>query len=242
MERKEIVKILGDHFGVKAKYLGAPSFAYQIKTEGGEEFIIDREGRIKNSEGVEFEFERLINDPEEEHLKQEIIVQDIYIPMDGHTGVTLRNLVNMINSKQSLIKKALEIETDIITAEFVEAINNVRLATIEDFKAAANEIGIEKVPGIEFNFEKRALTFGFIKTFGDREIADLFAKALNESALKLKQSSPKPTETDNEKFTFRTWLIRLGFVGADYKKAREVLLKNLQGNGAFRKGKPQAEH
>lgn len=59
--------------------------------------------------------------------------------------------------------------------------------------------------------------------------------ALNESAKKLKHSSPTPTETDSDKFTFRTWLIRLGFIGADYKKAREVLLKNLQANGAYRK-------
>lgn len=242
MERKEIVKILGEHFGVKPRYLGVPSCAYQIKAEGGEEFIIDREGKIKNSEGIEFEFERLINGPGEEPLKEEITAKDISFPIDGHTGVTLRNLVNMISSKQSLIKKALGIEKDIVTAEFVEAINNVSLATIEDFKIVADEIGIEKIPGLEFNFEKRVLTFGFIKTFEDRKIANLFAKALNESALKLKQSSPKPTETDNEKFTFRTWLMRLGFVGADYKKAREVMLRDLQGNGAFRKGKPQAEH
>ena len=63
----------------------------------------------------------------------------------------------------------------------------------------------------------------------------LFARALNESAKNLKQSSAKPTETDNEKFTMRTWLVRLGFVGSDYKRAREILLRNLEGNGAFRK-------
>ena len=85
-------------------------------------------------------------------------------------------------------------------------------------------------------------SFNFINIIEDNEAAIQFLKALNENAKKLKQSSPKPTETDNEKYTFRTYLVRLGFIGQGYKKAREVLLKNLQGNGAFRKGRPQPEH
>jgi hypothetical protein len=119
----------------------------------------------------------------------------------------------------------------------VEGINNKKVITIEDFEALALEIGIEKAYGIGFDFIKKTITFNFIRNFKDSEIAVQFAEALNESAKRYKQSSPKPTETDNEKFTFRTWLIRLGFVGGEYKKAREALLKNLEGNGAFRKTK-----
>lgn len=240
MDRKEIIKILGEHFGVKAKYMGAPSFAYQIITAEGVTYIIDRKGNIKNAEGTEFELESLLEDnkadPTEENLREEISLS-----MDGHTGVTLRNLVNIINSKQSLIKKALKIETDIVTSEFVESIN-IKIVTIEDFKAALENIGIEKVPGIRFGFQEKSISFDFIRDFEDIEAAIQFAKALNENAKILKQSSPKPTITDNEKFTFRTFLVRLGFVGPGYKKAREVLLKNLEGNGAFRKGKPDANH
>lgn len=228
MDRKELVKILGEHFGVKPKYMGAPSFAYQIQTEG-ETFIVDREGKITNLEGIEFELDTLLND-----TKEEITTVEISISMDGHTGVTLRNLVNMIFSKQRLIKKSLGIEEDIVTAEFVERINSVRLVTIEDFEVSAFDIGIEKVPGICFDFQKKTIAFNFINTFEDTETKVRFVTALNESAKNLKQSSPKPTETDNEKFTMRTWLVRLGFVGADYKKAREALLKNLEGNGAYR--------
>jgi hypothetical protein len=46
MDRKEIVKLLGEHFSVKPKYMGAPSFAYQIETEEVT-FIVDREGKSK---------------------------------------------------------------------------------------------------------------------------------------------------------------------------------------------------
>ena len=164
MERKETVKILGEHFGVKAEYMGAPSFAYQIKSPQGI-ITVDKEGGIKNSEGIEVELEELLNDFQEESVKAETEHSEIIFSMTGHTGITLRNLINMISSKQTLIKKALAIETDIVTGEFVEGINNVRIVDIEDFKTAVLEIGEEKCPGISFDFEKKTLEFKFIKGF-----------------------------------------------------------------------------
>lgn len=238
MDRKEIVKIMSEHFRVKAKYMGAPSFAYQITAAEGVTYIIDREGKIKNSEGIEFELENILKGIQAE----ETTTQEFCFSMDGHTGVTLRNLVNMINSKQSIIKKVFNFNSDIVTTEFVEEINKQKLVTIEDFETAVYSIGTEKAPGIGFDFQKKNIYFDFIKTYEDADAAIQFVKALNESAKKLKQSSPKPTETDNEKFTFRTFLVRIGFVGNDYKRTRQVLLKNLEGNGAFRKVKQEAEH
>lgn len=151
MNRKELVRILGEYFGVKPKYMKTPSFAYQIQTET-DTFIIDRESKIINIEGIEFELERLLYGPQAEIERGENFNEELVISMDGHTGVTLRNLVNIISSKQRLIKKELEFETDIVTDEFVEGINNVRLLTLEDFKASAEEIGLEKVPGIFLDY------------------------------------------------------------------------------------------
>lgn len=234
MDRKETVKILGENFGVKPEYMGTPSFAYQIQTAKGI-IIINKEGKIKNSEGKELNLEEVLNGDEDVESQEETSKEELEVTfsMDGHTGVTLRNLVNMISSKQSLIKKALELEEDIVTPEFVEGINDVRIDTIEDFKTAALEIGLEKCPDINFDFEKGTLRFSFINT----ETAILFAEALNDSAKEFKHSSPKEKQTDNEKYTFRTWLLRLGFIGDRYKQARKELLKNLGGNSAFRKGK-----
>ena len=44
------------------------------------------------------------------------------------------------------------------------------------------------------------------------------------------------TDTDNDKYAFRCFLLRLGFIGDEYKIARKVLLRNLKGNSAFRYG------
>ena len=60
--------------------------------------------------------------------------------------------------------------------------------------------------------------------------------ALSEMAKELKTASPKKSTSENKKFLMRTWLIRLGFVGDEFKTAREILMRNLEGNAAWRYG------
>lgn len=64
-----------------------------------------------------------------------------------------------------------------------------------------------------------------------------FVEKLCGMARSMKRVSGKPTETDNDKYAFRCFLLRLGFIGDEYKAARKTLLKNLTGNSAFRHGK-----
>ena len=49
-----------------------------------------------------------------------------------------------------------------------------------------------------------------------------------------KGASRTKTQSRNEKYTFRTWLLRLGLIGNEFKTARQHLLKNLDGNIAWR--------
>ncbi|QGH20220.1 virulence-related protein [Clostridium butyricum] len=235
MDKKEILKALGEYFGVKPNYLGAPSFAYQIINNQGELLIVDREGKIKDNSGLELEIGTILRGAEVHFKTEESLNSQVILTMDGHTGNTLRNLVNMISSKQGLIKKALGIEKDIVTDEFVEKINSVRLTTIEDFEAEALNIGLEKGGGLGFDFNKKSISFEFLNGLEDEGIKKQFAEALNEGAIKLKHTSYKEKKTDNEKFTMRTWLLRLGFIGDRYKEARNQLLRNLSGNSAFRR-------
>ena len=58
--------------------------------------------------------------------------------------------------------------------------------------------------------------------------------AMSELAKELKSASPKPQQTENERYDFRCWMLRLGFIGEEFKTAREILLKNMTGNGAYR--------
>ena len=58
--------------------------------------------------------------------------------------------------------------------------------------------------------------------------------ALSQMAKDLKSASPKPQQNENPKYAMRTWLLRLGFIGDEFKTAREVLTRRLSGNSAFR--------
>ena len=62
--------------------------------------------------------------------------------------------------------------------------------------------------------------------------------AINWMALSTKSASAKRPETDNPRYTFRCWLLRLGFIGDEFETARKWLLDNLAGDTAFRNGRP----
>jgi hypothetical protein len=225
MDRKEKVKILGEHFGVKPKYLGAPSFAYEIETSK-EIYTIDREGCIMTSTGAEVEFEELLAEPEVEETNFEL-----EIPMDGHSGKTLRNIINIIHSKQPLIKKSLGLEEDLVDEEFVKKLNEEDINSIDSFERALNRIGDDGGhPVIEFNFKEKTFTF---KHTGTEAAIWLFA-GINKQAKRQSYASAIISPMENEKYTFRSWLNRIGLSGDEYKEIRKELLKNLSGNCAFR--------
>lgn len=58
--------------------------------------------------------------------------------------------------------------------------------------------------------------------------------AMSELAKEVKYASPKPQQTDNEKYAFRCWMLRLGFIGEEFATAREILLRNMEGNASWR--------
>lgn len=74
---------------------------------------------------------------------------------------------------------------------------------------------------------------------GDGDAYAKFITMLCEFAKNLQRVVNKPDTSDNQKYAFRCFLLRLGMIGADYKAARKVLLRNLTRSSAFRHGKPE---
>ena len=70
---------------------------------------------------------------------------------------------------------------------------------------------------------------------GDADACCTFISMLCEFAKNQSRINRKPDTSDNPKYTMRCFLIRLGMVGAEFKTARKVILRNLTGNSAFRK-------
>ena len=89
-------------------------------------------------------------------------------------------------------------------------------------------------------FKHEKISFPWFETQPDADVAkaamELIA-ALCRTAKTQKRVTAKEREVANEKYAFRCFLLRLGFIGAEYKETRKTLLRNLSGNGAFRDGK-----
>lgn len=68
-----------------------------------------------------------------------------------------------------------------------------------------------------------------------------FIASLGKMSRDLKRISATEKEVDNEKYAFRCFLLRLGFIGNEYKAERKILLKNLSGNSSWKNGAPEKE-
>ena len=61
--------------------------------------------------------------------------------------------------------------------------------------------------------------------------------ALSQMAKTVRTASPKPQQNENPKYAMRTWLLRLGFIGDEFKTARDLYTNRLEGDAAFRNGR-----
>ena len=213
-DRKSLVDAIASITGAEAKYLGAPSFAYQV-----DYFTIDRNGAITfddraDSEEVENLVERLASmgfeaEPVEREADTEAerpAAHDgltIQMPADGFTPEALNNLHSLIAAKGRLIRKALgvdllpvQVEADTVSFPWFSG-----EATAEEVKAYTHLI-----------------------------------TALCDMARNQKRITAREKDTDNDKYAFRCFLLRLGFIGAEYKEERKILLRNLTGSSAFKSG------
>ena len=213
-ERKRLVAALSNLTGVKAKYLGMPSMAYEV---GG--FIIDKNGNLELIDKVNSEeFERVAGYlagegfiAEEETSategKQTADSEDIGLtvsmPRSNFTEKALENLKAIIEAKGKLIRHALDVED----------------LPIEVSEDQVSFPWFEEMPSPE---EVQAYTH--------------FISALCEMARNQKRITVKEKETPNEKYAFRCFLLRLGFIGKEYKEERKILLRNLTGSSAFKGG------
>lgn len=97
-------------------------------------------------------------------------------------------------------------------------------------------LGISELP-IEVLEEKAAFPwFGELPDNDAVQAYTHFISALCQMSKNAKRVTVTEKAVDNEKYAFRCFLLRLGFIGAEYKTERKILLKNLTGSSAFRNG------
>ena len=97
-------------------------------------------------------------------------------------------------------------------------------------------LGISELP-IEVLEEKAAFPwFGELPDNDAVQAYTHFISALCEMSRNAKRVTATEKPVDNEKYAFRCFLLRLGFIGSEYKAERKILLKNLTGSSAFKDG------
>ena len=208
-ERRRMADIIGSVIGVTPIYKGAPGFDYEI-----DQFIITRDGSlIFDEHRDEFETEAVLNRLEDDGFEAEELEEPekttgLAIQMPMMTGDEISRLEALIESKESLIKKALEAESLMIG---------------------------EKNGKLDFPWFKAGLEPDEIKAYMD------FVTALCKMAKKSKRVTGKDKPVDNEKYAFRCFLLRLGFIGDEYKTSRKILLRNFTGSAAFKNGGAENE-
>lgn len=179
----------------------------------------------------------------------------IHINAAPHTARSIRNIANIMTAKEDLIFKALQVDEartrycKKVEDSFIEEINRKKPQTLESVKNlwyngndgswqhyhesryhALNLHSVFQKGTIEFRMFNSTLAHaGKIKAYIQ------FCLAISHQALTQASASKRKTTTSNDKYTFRTWLLRLGLIGDEFKTARLHLLANLEGDIAWRR-------
>ena len=98
-----------------------------------------------------------------------------------------------------------------------------------------------KTDSLEFQVTEKTVDFPWftVEQDGDADAYCTFISMLCEFAKDRNRINNRPDTSDNEKYAFRCFLLRIGMIGTDFKEARKVLLRNLTGSSAFRHGNSQ---
>lgn len=160
------------------------------------------------------------------------------IPLHYHTGTSLRNLINLFYSRELLINKSLGTNF-FVDKKFVEYLQNDSCTySTSNFLAFKNKYERDHRNGIAgFEITEESLIF---KGFPHPENPDYihsciqFLDCINHQVLRQKHVVLRKVNSDNEKYSMRIWLIRIGMKGNKYKLTRKILMKNLNGFSSYK--------
>ena len=207
-QKPKLAQEIGNILGTAPHYERVPSCAYDIAG-----YRLDKEGVLHIPEGAEETAKDLILQLRERGFQEDAeITEEVPVQQDKLTIVIPRESI-----------------TDMVLENLHKIIANKQILFQRAFRTDNTEI--------EITDEKINFTWFPYTADGDELAAyTQFISRLCDMARDAKRVSSKPTETDNDKYAFRCFLLRLGFIGKEYKTARKILLRNLTGNSAFRCG------
>ena len=234
-ERKALVQAMGEILEVKPKYLGMPTAAYQV-----DYFHIDKTGAVEfddraDSEEIENLLERL--------AERGIVAAPAETAQEADTAAESADAENNAEEPETEAQGAdLGLTVAMPRDSFTDAaLENLRKLVDAKGSLIKKALAVDSLP-IETDGEK--VSFPWFAEGQDSESVKAythFIAAICDMARNQKRITAKEKPADNEKYAFRCFLLRLGFIGAEYKGERKILLKNLSGSSAFKNGEPKSE-
>ena len=212
-ERKKLVKLISEITEVPSKYLGVPSCAYQVGP-----YHIGKDGELT--------FDNELDQDKIKTLMKKLQEAEFEAGVDEPTPAEVET------EETGLI---VQIPKDSLSDEDLEKLAKLLEAKGNLIKKALN---VDTLP-IESDEERISFPW-FSKLPNPDEIKaySQFITKLCEMAKTQKRITVKEKEVDNEKYAFRCFLLRLGFIGEEFKTHRKILLQNLSGSSAFKGGAP----
>lgn len=205
-ERKELVKLIANFTGCKSKYKGAPTFAYEV-----DYFTIDKNGALSFDDRADSEeIENLI----------EMLAEKGFTAVGGENDTESHN------------------ETAGLTVTMpIGKVKAGNLTKLLDAKGSLikKALGIKELPIV---ISEEQISFPWFSII-DSDTASAyteFISALCKMSCEQKRITVTEKPVDNEKYAFRCFLLRLGFIGKEFKTTRKILLRNLEGSSAYKSG------
>lgn len=212
--RKELVEVIGETIGFKPIYMKVPTCEYKVG-----EITVSKTGELIWDENTDDATIRKI-------VKA---LSDVGFKGSGEENI-------LIEAEEEALPEQVGLTVEI-------PFNKVNVGNLMKILDAKGEL-IKKALGIvdiRIEIKEDRVTFPWF-TEVEPESAMVytnFIAALCRMSKEAKRVTVTPREDPNEKYAFRCFLLRLGFIGAEYKKDRKILLKNLTGCAAYR-DKPNA--
>ena len=270
MTRLQAARVIAKHFETSEHYDGGTYDAYSVTDSTNRKWKVVSDASIQATGGLNSRCELVSPICEYKDIEtiQEIIrllrengmkvnsSTGIHIHIDAktHTAQSLKNLANIMASKEELLFEALDVNRERlerwckkVDENFLDRINKGRKKEMKDIRKiwynghdeahmhysqtryrALNLHSVWQKGTVEFRCFNSTTHAGKIKAYIQ------LCLAISPQAKTQTGATRRHTQTTNHKYTFRTWLLRIGMIGDEFKTARLHLLKNLNGNIAWR--------
>jgi len=222
-DRKPLVKAISEFTGADSIYMRTPTYAYRI-----DYFTVTREGNL--------EFEDRADSEEIEGLI-EFLAERGFIAANANTSAT-EPTETASEEVPVATDSAEHSETVGLTVEVSldgSAVENLTKLLEAKGRLIRRALAVDSLPIEVTDSTVRFPWFAECSADECKAYAH-FISALCELAANAKRVTAKEKEIDNDKYAFRCFLLRLGFIGSEYKAERKILLRNLTGSSAFRNG------